>query len=108
MALQETTDAGFESDILQSSTPVVVDFYADWCGPCRMLAPVLQEINTEMGNAIKVVKLNIDNSPQIPAKFGVRSIPTLVIFQGGQAVSTKVGLMPKNKLVEWINSTVGI
>lgn len=107
MALQEITDANFETDVLQSSVPVVVDFFADWCGPCRMLAPVLQEINTEMGEAIRVVKLNIDNSPQTPAKFGVRSIPTLVIFHEGQAVSTKVGLVPKNKLIEWINGTVG-
>jgi len=106
--LQETTDTGFETDVLQSSVPVVVDFFADWCGPCRMLAPVLQEINTEMGNTIKVVKLNIDKSPQIPAQFGVRSIPTLVLFHQGQAVSTKVGLVAKNKLVEWINSTVGL
>ena len=107
MAIQETSDTGFDADVLQSSVPVVVDFFADWCGPCRMLAPVLQEIGTEMGEKIKVVKLNIDTSPGIPSQYGVRSIPTLVIFQNGQAVSTKVGLVPKNKISEWINKAIG-
>jgi thioredoxin 1 len=107
MAIQETSDAGFEADVLQSSVPVVVDFFADWCGPCRMLTPVLQEIGTEMGETIKVIKLNIDTSPKTPAQFGVRSIPTLVLFQKGQAISTKVGLVPKNKIIEWVNNALG-
>ena len=106
MAIQETSDAGFAADVLQSPVPVVVDFFADWCGPCQMLTPLLQEISTEMGTKIKVVKLNIETSPQSPTQFGVRSIPTLIVFHKGQAVSTKVGLATKNKIVEWINSSI--
>lgn len=105
MAMQ-TNDANFQSDVLNSGTPVVVDFYADWCGPCKMLAPVLDEVSTEMGDKVKIVKLNIDENPQAAAQYGVRSIPTMIMFSSGQAVSSKVGLHPKGSIVGWINENL--
>ena len=106
MSLENTSDATFAKDVLQSDIPVLVDFWAEWCGPCRMIAPALEEVAAEMKGRIKIVKLNIEENPAIPSQFGVRSIPTLAIFKGGQAISSKVGVMPKNKIVEWINGSI--
>ena len=106
MSLQKVSDGTFAQDVLHSTVPVVVDFWAEWCGPCRMISPVLEEIATEMGDKVKIVKMNIDENQQTPSKLGVRSIPTLTLFKNGEAISTKVGVLPKSKLIEWINSAI--
>jgi len=100
-----TVNAGnFDTDVLQSNEPVVVDFWAEWCGPCKMIAPALEEISTDLAGKIKVAKLNIDENPEIAARFGVRSIPTLMIFKNGEVADIKVGAAPKTALASWINS----
>ena len=97
-------DSEFEAKVLSSGTPVLVDFWAEWCGPCRQISPVLDEIAKEKAGKLVVAKVNIDKSPATPQKYGVRGIPTLIMFKNGQAVSTKVGSLPKSKLIEWIDS----
>jgi thioredoxin 1 len=97
-------DADFDSTVLKASGAVLVDFWAEWCGPCKQIAPVLDEIATEMKGKLTVAKVNIDKNPETPQKYGVRGIPTLILFKDGQAVSTKVGSMPKSKLIEWLQS----
>jgi thioredoxin 1 len=97
------TDDNFEDDVLKASGPVVVDFWAEWCGPCRQIAPALEEIAAEKGGAISIVKLNIDDSPVTTGKYGVRGIPTLILFKDGKVVSKKMGAMPKSKILEWID-----
>lgn len=99
-------DSEFEQKVLKSTLPVVVDFWAEWCGPCRQIAPALDEIAREKAGSVIIAKVNIDKNPTAPQKYGVRGIPTLILFKNGQAVSTKVGSLPKSKLVEWINSTL--
>ena len=106
MAVGKTSDASFESDVLKSSAPVVVDFWAEWCGPCRMIAPALEEIAGAMGDKVKIVKLNVDENPRTAEKYGVMSIPTLMIFKGGELASRQVGAAPKQRLEQWINSAV--
>jgi thioredoxin 1 len=106
MTVHQTSDAAFDADVLKSSTPVVVDFWAEWCGPCKMIAPHLEDLATEMGEQIKVVKVNIDDNPLTPTKYGVRGIPTLMLFKDGEVAATKVGALPKTKLVEWVQESI--
>jgi len=103
MATVKVTDKSFQDDVISSSTPVLVDFWAEWCGPCKQIGPALEQISDEMGDKIKVAKVNIDDDPETPAKFHVRGIPTLMIFKEGQVVATKVGAMTKTKLEEWVS-----
>ena len=102
----KVTDATWSQDVLQSAEPVVVDFWAEWCGPCRMIAPALEEIASEMKGKVKVAKLNVDENPKISAQLGIRSIPTLMVFKGGQQVAMKTGAGPKSELQRWITASV--
>jgi thioredoxin 1 len=100
------TDDSFEADVLKSGRPVLVDFWAEWCGPCKQIGPALEEIANEMGERVIVTKLNIDENPMTPGRYGVRGIPTLMVFKDGKVAATKVGAMPKSKIVEWLNESV--
>ena len=106
MATFVVTDASFEADVLNSDTPVVVDFWAEWCGPCKQIGPALEEIAAEMGGKVKIAKVNIDENPNAPSKYGVRGIPTLLVFKNGQVASQKVGAAPKSALQQWIESSL--
>ena len=100
------SDDSFETDVLKSDTPVLVDFWAEWCGPCKMIAPALEELAGEMGERITVAKVNIDDNPGVPSKYGVRGIPTLMLFKDGQVAATKIGTLPKNALYQWVESVL--
>jgi len=100
------TDASFDSDVLKSELPVLVDFWAEWCGPCRMLSPILDEVSKEYDGKVKIVKLNVDESNVTPSVYGIRGIPALLLFKDGQVVGTKVGSVPKNQLTTFIDSHI--
>ena len=106
MATVKVDNNNFRADVLEANVPVVVDFWAEWCGPCEMIAPALEDIASELGAKVKVAKLNIDENPELAAQFGVRSIPTLMIFKGGEVADIKVGAAPKTALSHWINGAV--
>ena len=106
MATVKVDKNNFKTDVLNARKPVVVDFWAEWCGPCKMIAPSLEEIAKELGAKVKVAKLNIDENPELAAQYGVRSIPTLMIFKGGEVADIKVGALPKTALSHWINGSV--
>ena len=107
MSSVKVTDESFESDVLQAEKPVLVDFWAEWCGPCKQIAPALEQIADELAGKVTIAKLNIEESPTTPSRYGVRGIPTMMLFKGGQMASMKVGAMPKQKIVEWLNE-VGV
>jgi thioredoxin 1 len=106
MATVKVTDDSFETDVLKAEGPVLVDYWAEWCGPCKQIGPALEEISGEMAGKVTIAKLNIDDNPMAPGKYGVRGVPTLMLFKNGKVAATRVGAMPKSKIVEWLNESV--
>ena len=105
MATVKVTDDSFEADVLKASVPVLVDFWAEWCGPCKQIGPALEQIADELAGQVVIAKVNIDDSPMIPSRLGVKGIPTLMLFKDGQMAAMKVGAMPKQKIVDWLNES---
>ena len=106
MATVSVTDNNFDTEVLKSSKPIVVDFWAEWCGPCKQIGPTLEEISDEMKDQVIIAKHNIDNEPNTPTKYGVRGIPTMLLFSGGELKATKVGATPKSDIVAWIKENI--
>jgi thioredoxin 1 len=106
MSPSKVTDASFETDVLKAPGPVLVDFWAEWCGPCKQIAPTLDELAKELAGKITIAKVNVDENPNTPSKYGVRGIPTLMVFKDGQVAATKIGMLPKQKLYEWVQSVL--
>lgn len=102
MATKQITDDSFHSDVISSDKPVLVDFWAEWCGPCKMIGPSLEEISDELGEQVSIVKLNIDDNPDAPGRYGVRSIPTMILFKNGTPAATKIGAEPKGRIRAWL------
>ncbi|GAA5251869.1 thioredoxin [Candidatus Rickettsia kedanie] len=100
------TDSSFKKEVLESDLPVLVDFWAEWCGPCKMLTPIIDEISKELKDKVKVLKMNIDENPNISSEYGIRSIPTIILFKNGEQKDTKIGLQQKNSLLDWINKSI--
>ena len=106
MATKAVTDSSFKADVIDSDKPVLVDFWAEWCGPCKMIGPSLEEISDELAGKVVIAKLNIDDHPDAPAKYGVRGIPTMILFKNGEPAATKVGAAPKSALKSWIEGAL--
>jgi thioredoxin 1 len=106
MATKKITDGSFDSDVLSAEGPVLVDFWAEWCGPCKMIGPALEELSDELGGKVTITKLNIDENPDAPGKYGVRGIPTMILFKNGVPAATKVGAAPKSQLKGWIEGAL--
>ena len=104
--IQHTSDAAFDSDVLQADKPVLVDYWAEWCGPCKMIAPILDEVSKDYDGRLKIAKMNVDENRDVPAKFGIRGIPTLILFKNGVAAAQKVGAMAKGQLTSFIDSNI--
>ncbi|MCK5297111.1 MAG: thioredoxin TrxA [Alphaproteobacteria bacterium] len=102
--MKHINDNSFDNDVLNSDTPVLVDFWAEWCGPCRQIGPALEELSEELDEKVIITKMNIDESPKTPTKYGVRGIPTLMLFKNGEVIDTKVGAMQKSKIAEWLEA----
>jgi len=107
MATKAITDSSFSSDVLNAEGPVLVDFWAEWCGPCKMIGPSLEELSEELGEQVTITKLNIDENPDTPGKYGVRGIPTMILFKNGEPAATKVGAEPKGRLKAWLEGELG-
>lgn len=105
-SVEKVSDQSFEQDVIKASAPVIVDFWAEWCGPCRMVGPILDEVSGDLGDKVKIVKLNVDENPETASKYGIMSIPTLLLFKDGVIASRQVGAAPKAKLVQWINNSI--
>ena len=106
MSVGKVSDTTFESEVIKATGPVVVDFWAEWCGPCKMIAPALEEIAKSLGDKVKILKLNVDENPQTASKYGIMSIPTLMLFKNGEMASRQVGAAPKQKLEQWITGSM--
>jgi thioredoxin 1 len=106
MSTKTVTDTSFEQDVLSADKPVLVDFWAEWCGPCRMIAPALEELSSELSDRVTIAKLNIDENPDAPAKYGVRGIPTMILFKNGQPAATKIGAEPKSRIQGWLEGVL--
>ena len=105
-AIKNCNENDFDNEVLKSNLPVIVDFWAEWCGPCKMLTPILEELSNEMKNEINIVKVNLDENQDLAMKYSIRSIPTLLLFKEGNLIDTKVGLLPKNEIVTWLKSKI--
>jgi len=106
MATKTITDQSFQTDVLGAPGPVLVDFWAEWCGPCRMIGPALEEISEALGEKVTIAKINIDENPETPGRYGVRGIPTMLLFKGGQPVAQKVGAAPRGQIQEWLETNL--
>lgn len=106
MAIKQVSDSSFESDVLQSDAPVLVDYWAEWCGPCKMIAPILEDVSRDYDGRMQVAKLNVDDNPSMPSRYGVRGIPTLMLFKNGQVAATKVGALSKSQLKVFLDENL--